>query len=90
MRSWNIPWGVILAGFPVENSNFLSVLVPMLSDPSFAILISTLKNTTKERKGEKQKKKISHAITESLVKLKDFLFVIHFSLTYKQMLCQVV
>lgn len=56
MRSWNIPWGVVLAGFPVENSNFLSVLIPVLSDPSFAILISTLKYTIKERKGGKQKK----------------------------------
>lgn len=42
MRSWNIPWGVVLAGFPVENSNFLFVLIRMLSNPSFAILISTL------------------------------------------------
>ena len=72
MRSWNIPWGVVVAGFPVENSNFLFVLIRMLSNPSFAILISTLKYNLKERKGDKQKKKIiSHAITaESLVKLK--------------------
>ena len=56
MRSWNIPWGVVLAGFPVENSNFPFVLIPMLSNPSFAILISTLKITMMERKGEKQKK----------------------------------
>lgn len=73
MRSWNIPWGVVLAGFPVENSNFLFVLIRMLSNPSFAILISTL--SLKYNKGEKrrqtEKKIISHAITaESLVKLK--------------------